>query len=226
MRTNVIFNRGKAPLVLGCLVLGGSAVLFLDVALTYWIGTYNSLVAKDEGVSAAWAEVQNHYQRRADLIPNYVEVVKGYMKHERETLEAVVQARASATQVKIDAGKLLSDPAAFKQFQAAQNQLSGALSRLLVTVEKYPDLKANENFMKLQDELAGTENRLAVARTRYNEAARGYNTQRRGFFATFVANVGGFTAKPYFEAEKGTEKAPAINFGGQAPAPRPAEAGN
>lgn len=222
---SVVFSRGKAPLVLGCLVLGGSAVLFLAVALIYWISTYNSLVAKDEAVASAWAEVQNHYQRRADLIPNYVETVKGYMKHERETLEAVVQARASATQVKLDAGQLLSDPAAFKQFQAAQNQLSGALSRLLVTVEKYPDLKANENFMKLQDELAGTENRLAVARTRYNEAARGYNTKRRGFFAAFVANVGGFTAKPYFEAEKGTEKPPAVNFSGQAPAPRAAEAG-
>ena len=174
---------------------------------------YNSLQATDEEVKGAWGEVENQYQRRADLIPNLVNVVKGYAKHESETLEAVVKARAEATQTKIDPSKL-SDPQAFQKFEQAQAQLGGALSRLLVTVEKYPDLKANENFKDLQAQLEGTENRIAVARMRYIDQVKTYNTQVRSFPTNLTAKfLLHLEPREQFKASTaGAEKAPEVKF--------------
>ena len=155
--------------------------------------------------------MENQYQRRMDLIPNVVETVKGAANFEKETLEAVIQARASATQVKIDANSI-KDPAAFEQFQKAQDQLGGALSRLLVAVEKYPELKAVQGFRDLQVQLEGTENRIAVARLDFNNAALAYNTLRRSFPTVIVANFAGFKERPYFKAVEGAAKPPAVKF--------------
>ncbi len=188
-------------------------LLVTALVIGMWaMGTYNGFVAGREGVRAAWSQVENVYQRRSDLIPNYVEVVKGYAKHEKGTLEAVIKARAAATQTKIDANGILNNPSAFKQFAQAQGALSSALSRLMVVVERYPELKANENFMKLQDELAGTENRIAVERKRYNESAQAYNTAIQKAPGAFIANMFNFKPVEYFKAEKGAEKAPKVKF--------------
>lgn len=174
-------------------------------------GTYNSLVKMDEGVKASWAQVENVYQRRADLIPNLVEVVKGYAKHEKDTLQGVVDARSKVGSVTLSKD-ILNDPKAFKQYQARQGELSSALSRLLMVTENYPQLKANENFLSLQAQLEGTENRIAVERKRFNEASQAYNTKRRMFPGIFIANMYGFAEKPYFEAEKGAKEAPKVQF--------------
>ena len=174
------------------------------------ISAYNSLVTLEENVSKSWANVEGQYQRRADLIPNLVATVKGYAKHESETLENVVAARAKATQVTVDAEKLT--PEKLRAFQAAQSEVSSALGRLLMVVENYPDLKANQNFLELQAELAGTENRIAVERSRFNEAAKMFNVAVRRFPNNIFAAIFGFSGKPYFEAEKGSQAAPKVSF--------------
>ncbi len=173
-------------------------------------GTYNNMVTKGEQVSAQWSQVENVYQRRADLIPNLVNTVKGYATHEKETLEGVVQARAKATSVNIDANNL--NPQALQNFQQAQDGLSGALSRLMVVVEKYPDLKANQNFLDLQAQLEGTENRIAVERRKFNEKVRDYNTYIKTFPNNLYAGMFGFAQKPYFKAAQGSDKAPEVKF--------------
>ena len=174
------------------------------------ISTYNSLVTLEETVSNSWANVEGQYQRRADLIPNLVTIVKGYAKHESETLEGVVAARARATQITVDADNLT--PEKLQAFQAAQGDVTSALGRLLAVTENYPDLKANQNFLELQAELAGTENRIAVERSRYNEVAKEFNVAVRRFPKNILASIFGFSNKPYFEAEKGSENAPKISF--------------
>ena len=167
---------------------------------------YNRLQGLDEDVKASWSEVQNQYQRRADLIPNLVNTVKGYTKHEEETLVKVTEARAQATQTTIDASKL-GDEAAFKKFEQAQGELSGALSRLLVVAEKYPNLKANENFMSLQGELGNTEDKIAYARQFYNASVQTYNTSIQSIPTNIIAGIGGFRAKEFFQAV-GDERGP------------------
>ncbi len=174
-------------------------------------GKYNSLVKQDEAVKTAWAQVENVYQRRLDLIPNLVETVKGYAKHEKGVFIEVTAARAGVGQIKIDAG-LLNDPAALQSFQKAQANLSNALSRLLAVAENYPNLKANENFLALQSQLEGTENRITVERKRYNDTAQGYNTSIRQFPANFIAGMFSFKAKAYFESEPAAAKAPVVKF--------------
>jgi LemA protein len=171
---------------------------------------YNAMVEKQETVSAQWAQVENVYQRRADLIPNLVATVKGYAQHEQGTLTAVIEARAKATSVTIDPTNL--DPDDIAQFQAAQDQLSGALSRLLVSVEAYPELKANENFMALQAQLEGTENRITVERQKFNEKAMDYNQYIRKFPRNIIASMFGFEKVGYFKAQAGAETAPKVEF--------------
>ncbi len=178
------------------------------------IGKYNGIVGMEEGIDGAWGDVENQYQRRADLIPNLVETVKGYAAHERETLDAVVSARARATQMTTEISpETLNDPAALQRFQEAQDGLSSALARLMVVVERYPDLKANQNFLALQDELSGTENRITVSRRRFNEAVQGYNANIRRFPTNLLAGMFGFERRAYFEAAAGAEQAPAVSFG-------------
>ena len=174
------------------------------------VGAYNQFVQLEEGINGQWAEVQTQYQRRADLIPNLVNTVKGYADFEQETLTGVVEARAKATSMQIDPSNLT--PENLAQFQQAQDQLSGALSRLLVTVEKYPDLKANQNFLELQAQLEGTENRIAVARRNFNETVKGYNTTLITFPNNLFAGWYGFEGKGYFEAVAGAENAPTVQF--------------
>lgn len=171
---------------------------------------YNSLVEKQQNVDQAWAQVENQYQRRADLIPNLVNTVKGYSTHESETLEKVTLARAKATSITIDGDNLNEENLA--KFQAAQNELSQALKSLLAVTEAYPDLKANENFMNLQTQLEGTENRIATERMRYTEAVRDYNTAIKKFPTTIYAGWFGFETKPQFKAEEGAQKAPEVSF--------------
>lgn len=171
---------------------------------------YNKMVGLQEEVTGQWANVETAYQRRADLIPNLVATVKGYADFERETLEAVVNARAKATSTNIDASKL--DAAALQQFQANQGELSGALSRLMVVVEKYPDLKANQNFLELQSQLEGTENRISVERRRFNDLVRAYNTYIKKFPNNLIAGMFSFEPKAYFEADAGSEKVPEVAF--------------
>ncbi len=176
----------------------------------WYIRTGNKIVRLDEGVSESWAQVENVYQRRADLIPNLVATVKGYAEHEKTALTDVVEARAKATSVNVNPEKL--DAQSLQQFEQAQGNLSSALSRLMVVVERYPDLKANQNFSELQAQLEGTENRIAVERRKFNEVAREYNTYIRQFPASIVANSRGFEKKAYFEAQAGSEKAPEVQF--------------
>lgn len=171
---------------------------------------YNSLVEKQQGVEEAWAQVENQYQRRADLIPNLVNTVKGYSTHEEETLTKVVEARAKATSITLDAKDLTEENLA--RYQQAQNELSGALKSLLAVTEAYPDLKANENFLNLQAQLEGTENRIATERKRYTESVREYNTAIKKFPTTIYAGWFGFDEKPQFKAEAGAEKAPEVKF--------------
>jgi len=173
-------------------------------------GTYNNMVTKGEKVDAQWSQVENVYQRRADLIPNLVNTVKGYATHEKETLEGVIEARAKATSVNVDAGNL--NPQSLQAFQQAQDGLSGALSKLMVVVERYPDLKANQNFLDLQAQLEGTENRIAVERKKFNETVREYNTYIKTFPNNLFAGMFGFAQKPYFKAAQGSEKAPEVKF--------------
>lgn len=180
------------------------------LAVVWGITGYNGLVGMDEGVQTKWADVETQYQRRADLIPNLVNTVKGYAAHEKETLAAVVQARSEATSVKIDPTNMTAEQMA--QYQQAQNGVSSALGKLLVVVEKYPDLKANQNFLELQAQLEGTENRITVARRNFNEAAKEYNTAIRRFPKNILAGMFGFEKKAYFEAEQGAEKAPQVEF--------------
>ncbi len=171
---------------------------------------YNSMVKLDEKVSGQWAQVENVYQRRADLIPNLVNTVKGYANFEKDVLTSVTEARSRATSVNVDPSKLT--PESIKQFQAAQGQLTSALSKLLVVVEKYPDLKANQNFLELQAQLEGTENRITVERNKFNTVTQEYNTKIRSFPNNITAGLFGFSKKGYFEAEKGSEKAPEVQF--------------
>lgn len=173
---------------------------------------YNRMVTLEEGVTSAWAQVENVYQRRMDLIPNLVSTVKGYAAHEQETLTALTEARSRAGGVMNIDENLLNDPAAFARFQQAQNGLGAALQRLLVVTENYPDLKANQNFLALQSQLEGTENRITVERKRFNDAVRSYNTLIRRFPQVFVARMTGFESKPYFEAAEGAETAPKVEF--------------
>ena len=189
-------------------VVGGIVAV---VGVVWGIGVNNSLVRSEQDVNEKWAQVQNVYQRRADLIPNLVETVKGYAAQERSVLVEVTQARARATGVQLTP-EALNDPKALERFQAAQQQLSGALSRLLVTVERYPELKSNQNFLALQSQLEGTENRIVVERRRYNESVREYNTQVSLFPRRIVANFAGFKPKAYFEAAPDAATAPKVKF--------------
>lgn len=188
------------------------AVIAVVVLLIYSSvkGTYNNMVTQDEAVNANWAQVENVYQRRADLIPNLVNTVKGYAAHEQETLEGVIEARSKATAVNVKPENL--DAQSLQQFQQAQSGLSSALSRLMVVVERYPDLKANQNFLDLQAQLEGTENRITVERRKFNESARAFNTYIRTFPKNIYANLFGFDKKAYFEADQGAEKAPEVSF--------------
>ncbi|WP_194775463.1 LemA family protein [Pararhodonellum marinum] len=174
------------------------------------VGVYNSFVQTEETINGQWAEVETQYQRRADLIPNLVSTVRGYADFERETLEGVINARAKATSVNVDANNLT--PENLAQYQEAQDQLSGALSRLLVTVERYPDLKANQNFLELQAQLEGTENRIAVARRNFNQSVQAFNSNLRTFPNNLFAGWYGFEAKGYFESAPGAETAPQVQF--------------
>ena len=184
-------------------------VVAILAVLVFWgVGVYNNLVSKQETVETAVGNVQNVYQKRADLIPNLVAAVKSYAEYEGETLTAVVEARAKATSVNLDADNLT--PENMQAFQAAQDELSGTLSRLLVTIEKYPDLKANQNYLDLHNQLESCENAIANARREFNETAREYNTYLRRFPNNIIANMSGFDKKPYFEAQEGAEKAPDV----------------
>jgi LemA protein len=187
-----------------------SVLGFLVLVLLWGVGRYNNLVSLDEGASGQWANVESAYQRRSDLIPNLVNTVKGYANFERETLEAVVNARAKATSVTVDPANL--SPEKLAAFQQAQAGVGSALGRLLVTVEKYPDLKANQNFLDLQKQLEGTENRIKVERDRFNEAVKGYNVAVKRFPGNIIAGMTGFESKGYFEAESGAETAPDVKF--------------
>lgn len=194
----------KSWIILGVV---GLLIIFM---ITSVMGSYNGMVTKEEAVAGQWSQVENVYQRRADLIPNLVNTVKGYASHERETLEGVVNARAKATSTTIDASKLNAE--SMKQFSAAQDGLSSALSKLMVVVERYPDLKANQNFLELQAQLEGTENRITVERQKFNETAKDYNTFIRKFPKNIWAGMFGFEKKDYFEAAAGSEKAPEVQF--------------
>ncbi len=194
----------------GC---SGLAVLIFVaiVAIVWGVSIYNGLVKEQENVEKAWGNVENVYQRRADLIPNLVETVKGYAKHEQETLEGVIEARANATKVTIDPTNMT--PEDLQKYQAAQGDVTNALSKLIAVAEAYPDLKANQNFLELQSQLEGTENRITVERNKFNEAAQTYNTKRRTFPTNIIAGIFGFGDKPYFQAQEGADKAPKVDFG-------------
>jgi LemA protein len=184
--------------------------LVLVTGITLSSCGYNSMVEKDEQIAQQWAQVENQYQRRSDLIPNLMNTVKGYADFEKSTLTAVVEARAKATSVQVNANDL--NPESIKKFQAAQGELTGALSRLLVSVERYPDLKANQSFLELQAQLEGTENRISIERKRFNDAVGDYNSYIRKFPRNLYASAFDFEKKGYFEADKGSEKAPSVNF--------------
>lgn len=200
-------NKG---LMIGCGI--GILLVIVVVGFVMWgVGVYNNLVGLDEQVTQSWSQVENQYQRRADLIPNLVNTVKGVAGFERETYTAVTEARAKVNQINFNSD-MLNDPQAFQQFQAAQDNLSSALSRLLVTVENYPQLKANENFLQLQSQLEGTENRISVERMKFNQVVQEYNTTIRRFPANFVAGIAGFEQKQYFQAKEGADEAPTVQF--------------
>ncbi len=197
-------------LKIGCGI--GALLTVIVIGFVLWgVGVYNSLVSLDEGVNQAWSQVENQYQRRADLIPNLVNTVKGVANFEKETYTAVAEARSQAAKIKLTP-EMLSDPNAFAKFQSAQDNLGSALSRLLVTVERYPELKANENFLQLQAQLEGTENRISVERRKFNQIVQQYNTKIRRFPANFIAGIAGFTQKQYFKAAEGSEKPPEVKF--------------
>ena len=185
-------------------------MVVVAVVVIWGVTGYNGLVKADEAVSTAWSNVENQYQRRADLIPNLVNTVKGYASHEKETLDAVVAARTRATQVTVDAENLT--PEKLQEFQKAQGEVGSALGRLLAITEAYPDLKANSNFLELQAQLEGTENRISVERRNFNEVAKSYNTSIRTFPRNLLAGIFGFEKRPYFEAQEGADKAPVVQF--------------
>jgi LemA protein len=202
---------------LGCVALLVVLAVIVGVSMA---GTYNRLVALGQEVDKQWGQVENVYQRRADLVPNLVSTVRGAAEFEKSTLEAVVQARASVGRAQITAPTAPTDPSQMAQFEAAQAQLGAALQRLLVVVERYPELRANQNFRDLQAQLEGTENRITVERNRYNEAAQGYNTARLRFPTNLFASMFGFKEKAYFKAvTPGAERAPAVQFDFKSPAP-------
>jgi len=197
----------------GCLIwiIIGVIVALVVLGIVSWgTKTYNQMVTMQEGVTSQWGNVENQYQRRADLIPNFVNTVKGAATFEQETLTKVIEARAKATQVTIDPTKMTAEN--MQQFQAAQGELSSALSRLMVVVEQYPELKATQNYRDLQVTLEGTENRIAVERRKFNETAQTMNAYIRRFPQNIIAGMFGFTAKPYFESMEGAEKAPEVKF--------------
>lgn len=182
----------------------------LGMLVAWGIGRYNAMVTMQENVESAWGQVENQYQRRADLVPNLVATVKGYAEHEQETLMAAINARAKATQITIDPSN--TTPEQLSAYQNAQSELSQALGRLMAIAERYPELKANENFKQLSDQLEGTENRIAYARNMFNDSAQAYNALIRRFPANIIAAMFGFERKPYFQAETGAEKAPVVEF--------------
>lgn len=192
------------------IVIIGIFVVLAIVLYRLFAGSYNNMVSKEEQVSQQWAQVENQYQRRMDLIPNLVSTVKGYADFEKSTLTAVIEARASATQIKVDPKNLT--PEALQKFNEAQGQLGAALGRLMVVAEQYPNLKANQNFLELQAQLEGTENRIAVERNKFNESAKEFNIYVRRFPQNLLAGIYGFSAKAYFESDKGAEKAPQVKF--------------
>lgn len=186
-------------------------ILIIAAVVVIWgIKVYNAMVTEQEKVETAWGNVETSYQRRADLIPNLVNVVKGYAEHESSTFQAVTEARSKVGSIQINADELTEEK--MKEFQAAQNELQGALSRLIAVSESYPELKANENFLELQSQLEGTENRINVARETFNETAKVYNTMIRKFPKNLVAMIFGFDKKPYFAAAEGADKAPTVQF--------------
>lgn len=197
----------KKGLLITLAVIGGFILLWMLV----FGGAYNGLVSREEAVTSAWAQVENVYQRRLDLIPNLVETVKGYAAHEKGTLQAVVEARANVSKITVSP-EMLSDPAKLKAYQDSQGQLGAALGRLLVVAERYPDLKASQNFLTLQTQIEGSENRITVERQRFNVAAQDFNTFRRKFPNVVVANMMGFEKKAYFEADAEAAKAPQVKF--------------
>lgn len=197
----------------GCLIsiiIGAFVALVIFGMVAWGVRTYNRLVTLQEGVTSQWSNVETQYQRRADLIPNFVNTVKGAANFEQQTLTQVIEARAKATQVTIDPTKMTE--ANLQQFQAAQGEVSSALGRLMVVMEQYPELKATQNFRDLQVELEGTENRIAVERRKFNEVAQAFNTTIRRFPQNFIAGMFGFTAKPYFESQEGADQAPKVQF--------------
>jgi len=200
----------KKGMVVG-LSIGAVFVLFLVILFVWGKNVYNNMVTLNETVTQSWSQVENQYQRRADLIPNLVNTVKGYANFERGVLTDVTNARAKVGQMTVTP-EVLNDPAAFQKFQAAQGELSGALSRLLATVENYPDLKANENFLQLQAQLEGTENRISVERRRFNETVQKYNTTIKLFPNSIFANIFSFGEKQYFKATTGSEVPPKVEF--------------
>jgi LemA protein len=210
---------------LGCVVLI-VVLLFVAVVAVFAAlavgGSYNRLVRLQQAVDQSWAQVQNVYQRRADLIPNLVNTVSGAANFEKSTLTEVTNARASVGRVQLDPNKAPTDAAQLEQFQAAQGQLSNALSRLLVVVERYPELKANQNFLSLQAQLEGTENRISVERGNFNTAVQNYNVAVRSFPTNFIAGMLGFAPKPFFAAQPGAERPPPVQFNFGTPAPAPA----
>jgi len=191
------------------IIMGAFGFLVLLTCMS-GCGSYNNMVTMEEGVSAGWSQVENVYQRRSDLIPNLVNVVQGYADFEKSTLTAVIEARANATKVTVDPSKM--DMASIQKFQEAQSALSSTLSRLMVVVEQYPQLKANENFLSLQSQLEGTENRIAVERKKFNELAQKFNTYTRSFPEKIWAGMFDFHQKAYFEADAGADKAPTVKF--------------
>ncbi len=197
-------------LLIGCSI-GAVILLIVFLVFSYGVSKYNQLVSLNEEVNKAWSQVENQYQRRYDLIPNLVETVKGVANFEKETYIAVTEARAKVGQIQITP-QMLEDPQAFERFQAAQDNLSSALSRLLVAVENYPQLKANENFLQLQAQLEGTENRISVERKRFNEAVQNFNTAIKRFPTNIIAGMFGFKEKQYFKAVTGAETAPKVQF--------------
>jgi LemA protein len=204
---------------IGCVGVLVVIAFFVVVAALGLMGSYNRLVKLQQSVDQSWAQVQNVYQRRADLIPNLVNTVSGAANFEKSTLIAVTDARASVGRVQLDANKAPTDAAQLEQFQAAQGQLTNALSRLLVVVERYPELKANQSFLGLQAQLEGTENRISVERGNFNTAVQNYNTAVRSFPTNLIAGMFGFAPRPFFAAQPGAEKAPTVNFNFGTPAP-------
>jgi len=198
-----------AKIGLGCL---GIIVIIVLILGSKSCGTYNTLVARQEAVNTQWGQVENQYQRRADLIPNLVSTVKGFAAQEKDVLQSVVAERAKVGSMQVNP-EMLNNPEAFQQFQQAQSGLSSALSRLMVVVERYPELKSDQNFLELQSQLEGTENRIAVARMRFNEAAQGYNTYIKQFPNNLFAGFFSFNEKQYFQATPGSDEAPVVDFG-------------